>query len=954
MPPVEHPSPARAAIAARFADDQFETLALEIVLPISAAFDWSERVGCRVSLEGEGAQPYAFAAIPEDVSAVEGRGLGAATIWARRRKEQQDKPVSGFVFTPQLGNEPGHKVPFFAPVDARIKSDPKVLARWAAAFATHVREIGTGAWNEFAAQRVAEIFGPAVKRGIAARPRSPFELGRAMETTTGLLSVQEALQHDRPLLLAASKEKRSVPVAKLSPPRSKRHPWDELLRGMPNPPAEPLAAAVPAEFWYARAADLASLFAVADELDAWGTPAANLMDRRLEERDLAERYETQLGLPRTALGRALGPEVIESVAFAGSDPYLREGSDVTAIFKVRRAPLFDAALESMVALAAKPHGSMTKRTVNHGALGIAIAATQDGAVRQHRATVGDLTIVSNSLAAMERVLDTLDGKHTRLADELDFRYMLARDASERSPLLVFLGDRFIAEVIGPRQKILEARRQLAAAELMTPGFAALLHGWLRGASPASVDALVATKLLRKEELKHASGGAIEWRPGTAAHSTWGTPAALTPLLELPSPDAVTESERAAYDGFSRTYETYWYRYLDPAALRIGVRAEKPAALTLDLRVLPLIDGTDYREILELAGQARVTVPPVVDGLRAALGIGADARLRHEAASLTRGALGRHAVKLDFLGDWAMVGIADRTRLAGIAERLRLPLPEAPEPEPTKRVDEIVEAAQIPAYAAVEIRSSAGAGLALAAVRKMADETLRGLLTWSDAGVEHGTTIFRVAIGQHRESSPEDADERSEVVLFYALAEKAFLVSLDERVLRGLVADLAEGRGPVATNGKPRADGAQLVVDLAGQRSGGLFTVFGWLLSEQLVRASAPARADAEALLRGAPELASDRAALRALALAYFGAVSTPPHGGSYTIAADGVRDPLLGSLSSPTWPKVPISGGAVDKLLGAIGRFRSEIAFDPEGSDASARMRSLHVRASFGLRDPAD
>jgi hypothetical protein len=100
MPPVEHPSPARAAIVARFADDQFETLALEIVLPISAAFDWSERVGCRVRLEGEGPAPYAFAAIPEDVSAVEGRGLGAATIWARRRRDQQAKPVSGVVFTP--------------------------------------------------------------------------------------------------------------------------------------------------------------------------------------------------------------------------------------------------------------------------------------------------------------------------------------------------------------------------------------------------------------------------------------------------------------------------------------------------------------------------------------------------------------------------------------------------------------------------------------------------------------------------------------------------------------------------------------------------------------------------------------------------------------------------------------------------------------------------------------
>jgi len=371
-------------------------------------------------------------------------------------------------------------------------------------------------------------------------------------------------------------------------------------------------------------------------------------------------------------------------------------------------------------------------------------------------------------------------------------------------------------------------------------------------------------------------------------------------------------------------------------------------------VLPLIDGTDYRDILELAGQARVSVPPIGEGLRAVAGIGADARVRHEVARLASGALGRHAFDLDFLGDWAMAGLADKTRLAAIAQNLRLPLPEAPEPEPTKRIDEIAEAGKIPAFAAVEIRSRAGAALALAAVRRMADETLRGQLSWNDIGVEHGTTVFRVAIGQHREGLSENAaEDRTEVALFYALTDHTFLVSLDERVLRGLVSDLAEGRGPIAPTGRPHADGAQLVIDLAGQRGGGLFTVLSWLLSEQLVRASASARAAAEALLRGAPESAGDRAAMRALALAYFGAVSTPPHGGTYTLAADGIRDPVLGSQSSPTWPRVPVEGSMVDKLLGAVGRFRSEIAFDPEGNVGSGtrRLQSLHVRASFGLRE---
>jgi hypothetical protein len=490
---------------------------------------------------------------------------------------------------------------------------------------------------------------------------------------------------------------------------------------------------------------------------------------------------------------------------------------------------------------------------------------------------------------------------------------------------------------------------------MTPGFAALTFGWLNGRSPTSVDELVASKLLRKEELKHAAGAPIRWRPGEPASSPWGTPSALTPLLDLPAPDAATESERAAYDRFARTYETYWSRYIDPAALRVHLGGPNAAAITADIRVVPLIEGTDYREILELAGQARVLAPPPrSDGARVAVGIGPNAGLRRELSALTSGMLGPHAFKIDFLGDWAMVGVADRTRLADIAEKLRAPIPQAPEGEPTKRVDEIVQAARIPAYAAVEIRSVSGAAFALAALRKMADQALQGLLTWSDAGVEHGATIFRVAVGRPRESANDGVDEPS-FALFYALTEKAFFVSLDEGVLRRLVADLAEGRGPVASGAAAATgDRSQLVFDLKGRREGGLYTVLSWLLSGQLALASSPARAQAEALLRGAPEKAGDEAAVHALHLAYFGAVPTPPYGGTYTLGADGIHDPVLGSTSSPVWPNLPVPGSIVDKLFSAVAGFRSEMAFDTEGAGRGhGSTQSLHVHLTIERRDPA-
>src|SRR5260370_37785819 len=117
-----------------------------------------------------------------------------------------------------------------------------------------------------------------------------------------------------------------------------------------------------------------------------------------------------------------------------------------------------------------------------------------------------------------------------------------------------MGDRFVGEVVGPKQKVLEARRQIAMSELMTPGFAALLFGWMQGKSPERVEDLFAMSLLGKDELKHASGASIEWHPGVAARSQWGTVASMTPLIDWPAPQRVTAAERAGYERFALAYQ----------------------------------------------------------------------------------------------------------------------------------------------------------------------------------------------------------------------------------------------------------------------------------------------------------------------------------------------------------------------------------------------------------------
>src|SRR5258705_5561974 len=97
--------------------------------------------------------------------------------------------------------------------------------------------------------------------------------------------------------------------------------------------------------------------------------------------------------------------------------------------------------------------------------------------------------------------------------------MLARDADVPAELLAFIGDRFVENVVGPGQKIAEARRQVALSELTAPPMAALLYGWVHGKSPTDKNELIRSGLLAATELKHQDGARIDWAPGSAPRST---------------------------------------------------------------------------------------------------------------------------------------------------------------------------------------------------------------------------------------------------------------------------------------------------------------------------------------------------------------------------------------------------------------------------------------------------
>jgi hypothetical protein len=948
--PVDHPGAIQVTVVGHAIDGDQETIAVRLD---------PDSLGQRGSVfnepvvELEGARGQAFVAL-ENFPPSSGALMPGTILWVRRAASESGRPLRATLYGAAHPPSPGGR--YHLVVDPSNTPQRATLPReYALALASWLGH-QSGAFARFGAERVrksVEVAPPAARLHGRTGPNLPPprpaipSAARWMETLTGVDRIQEALESERSLLTNYTTEPRTVAVTAVKGPRLVPHPWPEMLRQLGRPvPAEPLAQGTPAEFYCLRARTLGALLDALDQVAVWGEPAARVMGGRSEDRRLVERYETELGIRRGPLTRALGAQVIDQVAVVGSDPYWREGTDVTLLFQVKVPAAFQLAMSSALHDRSEGHGELARRTEVRQGVEVEVAKSADGRVRTQRAHIGDVWLVSNSGGALDRVLEALRGKRPRLADEPDVRYLLARDAGERDDLLLLLGERFVNTVVGPSQKIGEARRQVALAELSTAGYASLLLGWLRGRSPTSVDELLRAKLLSKSELAHADGRPIDWQPGRAAHSAWGSPEALVPLIDLPPVDRVSPSERQAYTYFANDYERAWSEYIDPIAVRAAVD-RRVGRLALTMRVLPISNDGDMRRLRELSGTANVVSPGVSSGFRAVVGLGRDAMLRRHASDA--GHLLGHQFSVDWLGSWVMVGVMDSNRLAVGVRALRRLDVEIPRKEKDLAadgdLDELSRLEDLPLYAAISIRSRAMAAAALLALR----QATKDLVSWEPRGEWRGVSIGSVNPSEsgHRHRRPSAKGP----YLYYALGDKALYVSFNQRTLERLIDDDLDGKGPRSASLDAGKQGTQAVIDLGGSRKGGLFTVLGWVLESALLDRSDESRQAMRLLVGGAPEVATDLAKRSALARALWGAVPQTPDGRDWLVQPDGITDPVWGNPHAPVYAPLPIAGSPATRLLDAVGHLRTSLAFDEEPGAAQGRPeRSLRLGLELDLR----
>ncbi len=451
------------------------------------------------------------------------------------------------------------------------------------------RPIPGAAWFRYQSNLSAEL-GKLNTNQDPTRPRlervNQFE--QTFDLFTGGRALSENLQLDRELLLQDG-TKEQVEVAKIDGITIDPIDWKPLLKGK-SPQLDPLASWIPADQHVVFFPKFDALVRTLDELDQYGTPLLELAESRSEDALTKERYQRQLCLPMTELGKLIGGQMIRSVAITGSDPYFRTGTDVAVIFEaVNPRVLLEMLTGQATQLAAqvKDAGAVAGRGEIDG-IAYRELRSPDRRICSYQAELDGAVIVTNSKVQLQYIIAARRGKAAAVAglDEYAFfrdRYPLS-DANEAA--LLFLSDATIRRWCGPKWRI-AASRQTRDAAILANEQARLL------------DSLVHQRVKAdevKSDLPLSGGGVISADAQGIRSSTMGTLEFMTPIVELDLP-TVSKEEAMAYERWRDGYQQNWRWRFDPVALKLVFSPTGPEA---DLTVMPLIAGSEYRQLINVS------------------------------------------------------------------------------------------------------------------------------------------------------------------------------------------------------------------------------------------------------------------------------------------------------------------------------------------------------------------
>ena len=419
------------------------------------------------------------------------------------------------------------------------------------------------------------------------RPTRNTELENSMDLFSGGRAISENLQLNRELRLSSDEQNRTIPVSSVAGITIDEIPWKEWMKGE-KPLLDPISSILPHDQHALIFPSYSSMLEVMDQANERGTPFLRVSEDRAESARSKEKYSEQLCLPSDELSRILGPKLISSVAITGSDPFIRTGTCFTVIFEARQKQslLSALALRRMEAHKKNDDSGMVSgkipqsKTSNYQGL-----TTKDRSIRSFVSSFDNFVVVTNSIDQLTKIAKVFEQKNKSLGslEEYHFfrqRYPITPESSEDAFLIIT--DSTIRRWCGPEWRIGASRRTRAAAAI------AELQARKESGAP-----------LNTKEFPEL--GKVSFINGLVQSTKFGNLAFLKSVNEL-NIKKITPAEKKAYEFFRDRYQSHWSKYFDPICAQLSIDNGK---IKGDLSILPLIGGTDYRQMIQMVGEVKL-------------------------------------------------------------------------------------------------------------------------------------------------------------------------------------------------------------------------------------------------------------------------------------------------------------------------------------------------------------
>ena len=757
-----------ALAASVFADDVFYLVRLDNLkvtegeLPAATQpsdwRDWSriERMQPYVVLDGEG---EAFVGQGDNATDA---GRGAHQSLCVRTSQPRD--LSGRLFMP-TGDGNGFRAARFsipasdASADAR---DSFFRAQQAHYERLVGREIPGGAWFRFRMNQAQHAQGTQRDENpVAANRRPNRELDDTYALFTGGRAVSEnlALEH---AIGATKDEPETVVINKITGITVAEIDWAPLVKEL-QPSLDPLASYVPGDQHAVFFPSFAAAREVAESCDRLGTPVPDALNPRSEDQRIKQRYERQLGLSLSEIAKLLGPALVNTVAITGSDPYFATGTDVAVLFEAKQADALRTVLAAKIELARAAVPNAQKIDQQIEGVQVTGARSPDRAMSSYLATIDDVVVVTNSPVQLARLIKShRDGNVLAKQPEyIFFRSRYPRGEADDSAF-VMLSDATIRRWCGARWRIADSRRTRAAAVMA-------------------------------DQVARGIGNVPATQPLPDV-SSFGSLEFLTPIVELEL-EKVTESEKQAYGRWRVDYQTNWRRVFDPIAAKLTTNDKQ---LALDLSVMPLIWGTEYRQFVEMSRGAAID-PQAAD---------AHGALAHFAV-----AINPQSNMMRGWGNFArnMAPALQVDPLAWLGPTVSLYFDDDPfwqelaKIEPNQMIEFMTkEGFRLPIGVRIQSNSPMRMVAFITALRAFAEQTAPGMTQW-EALKYNEQDYVRVTPSERAKA---DQHQIENVALYYAATGDALVLTLNEDVMKRSL-DRMAARRVSATAPAPSAPSVQL-------------------------------------------------------------------------------------------------------------------------------------------------